>query len=120
MSDERRSSERYVLWFPMRIETEGDVILSISRDISDGGVLVVAAAEPHIGASVNVTLEIPGDEAGERTVKGKIVRVEANEADEQGLWRHRVAVAFDEVIPELDPILQSAERISHVPGEPKD
>ena len=115
MSDERRSAHRYAVWFPMRIETGGDAILSISRDISESGVLVVAAARPEVGATVEVTLALPNDEAGERVVAGRIVRVAENEDDQDGLWRYRVAVCFDENIPALEPLLEQVERDSQLP-----
>jgi hypothetical protein len=37
-----------------------------------------------------------------------VLRIEANPEDPQGAWPHRVAVAFDEVAPELLPYLEEA------------
>ena len=114
--DERRRASRYALWFPMRIEEGGDVILGISRDISELGVAFVAAAAPDVGAKVRVKLMLPGDE--ERTILGAIVRVEPNEKDQEGLWQHRVAVAFDEQVKALEPVLEEVARSSQPPPEP--
>ena len=116
MSEEQRKAPRYAIWFPMRMETHGDVILGISRDVSEGGVAMVVAAEPKDGASVKVTLKLPGDE--ERVVEGTILRVSKNDADTEGLWRYKVAVAFDEPVPELAPLLVEIERTSQIPPEP--
>lgn len=115
-TDKRRAT-RFAIWFPMRIETHGDVIMGISRDVSEVGVALVAAAEPRSGAKVNVTLRLPTEDS-ERVVEGTIVRVSQNEADTEGLWRYKVAVAFDEAIPQLEPVLEEVARATQPPPEP--
>lgn len=99
------------------MEAEGDVVMSISRDVSASGVLVVAAAELKVGSSVEVTLAVP-NEGTERVIKGTIVRVEPNAADAEGLWRHKVAVAFEENVEQLEGVLEELERTSTVPTAP--
>jgi hypothetical protein len=116
--DDKRAAKRYALWFPMQMATEGDVIMGISRNLSEAGVMMVAAAEPEVGAVVTMTIVIPNDEAGEREIRGTIVRVEPNVADQEGLWRHRVAVAFEDRIEGLEPLLDEVSRQSHPPPEP--
>lgn len=113
--EERRAATRYAVWFPISIEADGDVVISITRDVSASGVLVVAAAELTLGSTVQVTLSVPGDESSERCVAGTIVRVTDNDADADGLWRHKVAVAFDEEIEQLVPVLEQLERNSQIP-----
>lgn len=108
---------RYAVWFPIRMEAEGDVVMSISRDVSASGVLVVAAAELKVGSNVEVTLAVP-NEGTERVIKGTIVRVEPNAADAEGLWRHKVAVAFEEKVEQLEGVLEELERTSTVPTAP--
>jgi molecular chaperone DnaK (HSP70) len=108
---------RYAVWFPIRMEADGDVVLSITRDVSASGVLVVAAAELKVGSSVEVTLAVPNDDK-ERVIQGTIVRVEPNDADAEGLWRHKVAVAFIEKVEQLDDVLEELERTSMVPTAP--
>lgn len=102
--DERRRSTRYGVWFPMQLSSEGDVILAVTRDVSAAGVAMVAAARPEVGAEAKVTIQLPDD--AQRELRGAIVRVEPNESDEQGLWRYRVAIAFEEAVPELEPVLE--------------
>ena len=118
MTEERRKATRFAIWFPMKLSGDGDVILGITRDVSEVGVLLVSAAEPTEGASVELTLSFPNDEQAERTVKGKIVRVQDNEQDQDGLWRFRVAVEFAERVDELEPFLEELSRISQPPPEP--
>lgn len=118
MNEERRKAPRFALWFPMKLSSEGDVILGITRDVSEVGVLLVSAAEPKEGATVELTLTFPNDEQGERVVKGKIVRVKENEQDQEGLWRFRVAVEFDERVEQLEPFLEDLSRTSQPPPEP--
>ncbi len=118
MSEEKRRAPRHAIWFPMKMDTSGDVIMGISRDLSEVGVMMVAAAEPKPGAKVTMTMKIPGDDAGERHVSGTVVRVMDNDADTGGLWQHKVAVAFDERLEELDGLLEEVARQSTPPAEP--
>ena len=118
MSDELTPrATRYAVWFPIRMAADGDVVLSITRDVSASGVLVVAAAELKVGSNVEVTLAVP-NEGRERIIQGTIVRVEPNEADADGLWRHKVAVAFSEKVEQLDGVLEELQRTSQVPTAP--
>jgi hypothetical protein len=116
MADERRRAPRFALWFPMQIARDGEVILAISRDVSEVGVLLVAAAAPSLGAKVTLTMQLPGDAA--RTIDGTIVRVDPNTADLEGLWRHRVAVELSERVDGLEPLLEEISRTSHPPPDP--
>ena len=100
----------------MQIARDGEVILAISRDVSEVGVLLVAAAAPQAGAKVTLTMQLPGDAA--RTIHGTIVRVDANPADPDGLWRHRVAVELDERVDGLEPLLEEVSRTSKPPPDP--
>jgi len=102
----------------MKLSSDGDVILGITRDVSEVGVLLVSAAEPKPGSTVELTLDFPGDEAGKRVVTGTIVRVRDNEQDQDGLWRYQVAVEFQDRIEELEPFLEELARSSQPPPEP--
>src|SRR5262245_23179479 len=109
MSDERRNAKRHVLWIPVQLASGTDVqMLAVSRNISWSGVLVIAGASLEIGQKVQLTLQIPGTE-GERKLDGEIVRVESNEEDPEGLWRYRLAVKFDDAVPELEPAFEALE-----------
>ncbi|MEM9071483.1 MAG: PilZ domain-containing protein [Myxococcota bacterium] len=118
MTEERRRAVRFGIWFPMQLTNEGDVVLAVSRDVSEVGVMLVSAASMDVGSSVEVTMALPNDDEGERTVKGRVVRVEPNDEDQEGVWRHRVAVEFDERIDELEPFLEEVSRMSQPPPAP--
>ena len=83
MSEDKRRASRFAIWFPVQLDTAGDVIIGISRDLSEVGVMMVAAAEPVLGAKVSMSISIPGDDEGTRTLSGTIVRVQPNEADSE-------------------------------------
>jgi len=109
MSEERRRAKRHALWVPIQVEAGSDVkMLAVSRNISFSGVLVIAGAKLDDGARVSLRLDIP-TESEERQVEGEIVRVEVNEEDPDGLWRYRLAIRFDEEVPELEPVLERLE-----------
>ena len=95
MGDERRQARRYALWIPVQVQAGDDVqMLAVSKNISWGGVLVIAGASLEAGERVHMTLQVPGEDA--RELAGEIIRVEPNEEDPDGLWRYRLAVRFDE------------------------
>lgn len=105
MSDERRRAKRYVLWIPVQLSSGPDVqMLAVSRNISWSGALMIAGASLDVGERVSLTLQVPGED--DRELPGEIVRVEPNEEDPEGLWRYRLAVRFDEEVPELEPAFE--------------
>lgn len=108
MTEERRRAKRYVLWIPVQVTSGPEArMLAVSRNVSWSGVLVIAAAHLEVGAKVTLSLSMPDED--ERTVEGEIVRVEPNEEDPDGLWRHRLAVRFDAPQPELEEAFDRLE-----------
>jgi len=80
--------------------------LAMSRNISASGVLAATAKKLVAGQPVTVIFTIkPGEEP--LKIPGTIVRVELNVEDKSGMWPHRVAVEFDDVVPELEPLLEA-------------
>ena len=105
MDDERRVAKRHGLWIPIQLTSGPDIrMLAVSQNISWSGALVVAGADLEIGSRVSLTLQVPGED--ERQLGGEIVRVEVNEEDPDGLWRFRLAIQFDESVPELEPAFE--------------
>ncbi len=97
------------MWLPARLEGEGvSTGFAVSQDVSKTGVLIAVADELEVGATLTLTFESPGKEAAHAPISGRIVRVEANSEDPYGLWPHRVAVEFDEPVPELAESLEEA------------
>ena len=105
---ERRSDTRYALWLPVRVDALKEGV-AVSHNVSRRGLLMVTASTVEVGASITVTFRIPPDAPEERTVLGRVIRVERNEVDPLGLWPHRMAIQFDEAVPELEPLLEEAE-----------
>jgi len=118
MGDERRQHPRYRLWIPVEYDA-GDVEggLAVNHDIGPGGMLIALTADLEVGMPVTVTFALPGADAEQTRIQGTVGRIEANQEDPDGPWRHRVAVVFDRLHDELAPALESlVERISRPPS----
>jgi hypothetical protein len=87
--------------------TEVDGI-AVNRDISAGGMLIALSARLELGAAVEVRFSVPTANDGERVLRGKVVRIEDNTEDPDGMWPYRMAVAFDDTDPDLIPVLENA------------
>ena len=81
--------------------------MAMNHNIGAGGMLMVLGADLSVGQSVRVTFRIPPGDV-ERQLQGTVLRIEPNEEDPEGSWPMRVAVAFDDVEPELAPLLAEA------------
>lgn len=100
---ERRANQRYQIWLPVRVDglREG---IAVTHDASNSGLLMVTASTLEPGAAVTITLKSPNKQET-RQLTGKVVRVEANADDPNGLWPHRIAVEFEEAVPDLERML---------------
>ncbi|MGE0786121.1 MAG: PilZ domain-containing protein [Sandaracinaceae bacterium] len=105
MSLERRTKERYRVWFPMTVSTEdGQEATGISFDVSASGLLMACVGALDVGTRVRLTFRIENDAGQPHVVSGTVRRVEPH-AD--GPWRHRMAVEFDAPRPELEATLKT-------------
>ncbi len=102
----RRESERYQVWIPVKVDALREGI-AVTHDASSRGVLMLTASTLDAGSPVEVALKLP-EEAVPRRVTGRVVRVETNDADPHGLWPHRMAIEFDEEVPELEWVVGSS------------
>ena len=96
----RRENDRFQVWIPVKVDALREGI-AVTHDASSRGVLMLTASTLDPGAPIEVSLKLP-DQAVPKRVTGRVVRVENNEADPHGLWPHRMAIEFDEVVAELD------------------
>ncbi len=111
---ERRRSERTQLYFPVQLDAEQlRVRLAVSKDISSKGCLLSTQHHLMPGSRVGVTFRVPG-ETTDRRVEGTIVRVEPNIDDPRGLWPLRVAVEFDQEVPDLEDALVQADSMRRI------
>ncbi len=101
-----RRSPRYTVWLPVRIE-ELEEGMAISHNASGRGMLLVTATTLEVGAQVHIVVQLPPEGSEERKVSGRVVRVEKNKDDPEGIWPHRVAVEFEEPVADLEKALAS-------------
>jgi hypothetical protein len=102
----RRENERYQVWIPVKVDALREGI-AVTHDASSRGVLMLTASTLDPGATIEVALKLP-DQSVPKRVVGKVVRVEQNENDPHGLWPHRMAIEFEEQVPELEWVMGSS------------
>ena len=105
MTDDRRGTPRYPAALAGEIETEaGRASVSITRDLSTTGLLVLSRSELVIGAPVKIKMMFRGNEL---MLHGKVVRREDVDPEIGTFWRFKVALAvepspiFDDLMAEL-------------------
>ncbi len=82
--------------------------MALNHNISVAGMLVAVSTKLEIGAVIEVTFHLPHDGSEQRTLRGKVVRVEDNSDDPDGLWPYRMAFSFDDVDSDLIAGLEAA------------
>ena len=108
MSDDRRSEERICVWFPMRVKTDGEEGLAISFDATERGILIGSAIRVEEGDVLSVTFRVPNPDGEERSVSGRVIRVMPNEDDPGGMWPRRVAIEFEQPVPDLETVINTS------------
>jgi hypothetical protein len=110
--DEKRGYTRYPIWFPVTVQAEAGEVWAVSRDASPGGILLSGATSLQIGSRVTVTFRIRADDTTEHNVAGTVVRMAPNvDDDPRGVWPHRMAIEFNEPLPEIElPLKRASER----------
>ncbi len=110
--DDRRRSSRYLVWMLMQIkDEEKGEWLAVSRNMSQCGALVATAAKLVVGQPISMSFQV-SPEAPEQLVEGTIVRIEQNVEDPKSMWPHRVALEFEDVLPEIEPFLEEAQNLA--------
>lgn len=100
--DERRRSPRLRAWFLMQVQSaERGRWLAMTRNMSESGALLATASRLAVGEPVTLIFKLGAEDESERELAGTIVRVERNVEDPGGFWPHRVAVEFEQPVPEL-------------------
>ena len=112
---QRREHSRYELWFPVELKSAHVQGMAINQNVSAGGMLIALSAKLAPDEPITVTFRMPPDLQQEYAVPGRILRIETNRRDPDGLWPYRVAVVFDDVSPELVPYLEQAIRALAAP-----
>lgn len=92
MTEERRKSPRYSVYFAGQLEAgEGKTSIAITRDVGESGLLVLSRRTLDIGDEVTFSVIWDGETV---TLRGKVVRIEQLEPGESELWRTKVALAM--------------------------
>jgi c-di-GMP-binding flagellar brake protein YcgR len=105
---ERRDRERYRVWFPMQVVKEsGEEATAITYDVSVGGLLMASPGRLEIDARVELRFRVAETDAAAVVVHGRVVRLEPRQEGDDGPWRHRMAVQFDEPRPDLERSLRT-------------
>jgi hypothetical protein len=82
--------------------------MALNHNISAGGMLIAVSSKFEPDATVRVTFRMPPDDGDEHVIEGRVLRIEENRDDPEGIWPYRVAVVFDTVDEDLVPFLERA------------
>jgi hypothetical protein len=108
--EQRRQHGRYQIWFPVHLAGSAVDGIAVTRNISASGMLIGLSTRLEVGAVVELRFAVPGTSDPERVLHGKVVRIERNSDDPDGMFPYRMAVAFDDPDPALVPALEQAVR----------
>jgi hypothetical protein len=109
---ERRKINRYQVWFPVQLSTSAGGAFAVTHNVGAGGVLLASPAQLEPGERVKVSFTLP-PKGDAYELEGHVVRLEPNPEDPEGAWPNRIAVQFDDVQEELEPLLQQiAEQVA--------
>lgn len=84
----------------------GDEGTAITYDVSAAGLLMASPGRLEVGSRVELRFRVSADEGQDRSIRARVVRLEPREAGDDGPWRYRMAVQFDEPHPELEGALR--------------
>lgn len=114
MEADRRTHERYRVWFPIQVNAGPlGTMVGVCQDASAKGLRLDSNADVILGAPVRLRFRVS---AHDRTqdMDGTVVRVRRNRLDDSD-WPYQLAVEFDDPDPSLDARLQ-AEMMQQCPG----
>jgi hypothetical protein len=92
------------------VEGAGLTAMAVNQNISAGGMLIRVSTKLEEGQTVTLRFKVPPALQEERELSGRILRIESNEEDPQGMFPFRIAVEFDAIDAALVPHLEEAER----------
>jgi hypothetical protein len=97
---DRRAAERHAVYIGAEIDVgNGPVRSAITRDGSATGLLLLTRAKVEIGQVVKINVFLSEGES--RTLSARVVRQDPLDAEENALWRQKVAVEMSEADPDL-------------------
>jgi hypothetical protein len=95
MTDEdRRAAQRHNVYIGAEIDAgEGPVRSAITRDASARGLLLLTRAKLDVGQRVKINVFLSEGES--RSVHARVVRQDSLDAEENALWRQKMAVEIE-------------------------
>lgn len=105
-----RQRQRYKICFPIQVEREGKPErLGVSRDASPAGAMFGTRSAFTLGQHIELTFEIARDKRRHH-VGATVVWVGMDDLDNPSMFPRRVAVRFDEELPDIEPTLAAESR----------
>ena len=106
MGEERRTAARHRVFIPIRMDGTSDIQVGkvtsgVTRDVSEGGLLIRTRRKFTIGAPVTVVVHYDPETGVKQELPGTVLRVAKNAADPSGLWPYEVAIVLDDPAPGL-------------------
>ncbi len=109
---DQRKAQRFLVWFPVRIVGPGaendSAQLGVTHNLSEQGVLLASGRPLSAGDEICVAYKVSMADLTEKNVKGRIVRVDRNEEDPNGLWPYRMAVHFEHPLEGVESMASGA------------
>jgi len=104
---ERREHERYTLWFPVTVDSDAHKVWAVCKDVSVGGILISGSGGLDVGRVVTLRFRV-SPEGPERTLTGRIVRVDAPDTNPRSVWPYKMAIEFLEPDARLQSLFARA------------
>lgn len=92
--DERRREPRLEQWLPVQVGGAKPA-LGVAHNASKHGMLMMATLAFEVGDVLELSIQNPKT-SETMVISGKVVRVGPNQGDPDGMWRHAVALEFEE------------------------
>jgi hypothetical protein len=108
---ERRTYERYVIWFPVTLRAGDEEIGTICRDASSGGLMVSSPIQMKPGTPVVCAFRLSIESRTDVSSAGVVLRAERNEGDLVLAFPYRLAIIFDPARPDIEEMLRDAEKV---------
>jgi hypothetical protein len=107
---DRRTYERYVIWFPVTLRAGDEEIGTICRDASSGGLMVSSPIQLKPKTPVVCAFRFSVESQADVSSAGVVLRVERNDGDMVLAFPYRLAIGFDPARPDIEELLRHAEK----------
>ena len=107
--DERRREPRLEQWLPVQVGGAKQA-LGVAHNASRHGMLMMSTHAFDLGDELELVIQNPKT-SKTMTIPGKVVRVGPNQGDPDGMWRHAIALEFEE------PQLALEKLVSELSGQ---